>query len=267
MRLRNIIRPRLAPLPGCAHEPGPLPAQLPPRAVQWRRLWRLLAEIRSDPARTDKAFEMFEAVGGRGDDDFYLRFVASVEGRALLEHRSCLASVLGDRAALAALPEDTLGRAYLAFAQENGFAADGLIEIRDAAFDGLDDDIGPDRQWFFDRLTVMHDLWHVLTEYGTDADGEIALLGFSRPQGLRGRAVTLFVAVAALTGGKPARRCLREARRRGLRAGCLVVQPWEELLPLPIAEVRARLGIAPAAEAHPGGIPRALAGGFLGVPA
>jgi hypothetical protein len=33
-----------------------------------------------------------------------------------------------------------------------------------------------------------------------------------------------------------------------------VVQPWEDLLPLPLAEVRTRLRIPPAPEAHPAGL-------------
>lgn len=264
MRLRDRLSARPAPLPGCAPEPGPLPAPLPSRKVQWGRARRLLAQIRSDAAQTDKAFEMFEAVGGRGDDDFFLRFMASAEGRALLARRPCLVSVLGDRAALACMPEDSLGRAYLAFAQENGFASDGLLKTRDAAFNGLDDDIGPDRQWFFDRLTVMHDLWHVLTGYGTDAVGELGLLAYSRPQGMRGRALTLFLSVGILLGGGPVRRYLWQARRRGRLSTCLAVQPWEELLTLPIEDLRGRLGIPPFARSHPEGIPASAESGFLG---
>jgi ubiquinone biosynthesis protein COQ4 len=234
--------------------------------VQWRRVWRLLRELRDDVSQTGKAFEMFEAVGGRGDDAFFLRFAASAEGRALLARGPCLASALADRSGLASLPEGSLGRAYLAFAHRNGLAADGLLRTRDRAFDGLDDDIGPERQWFFDRLTLMHDLWHVLTDYPTDGDGEVCLLAFSRPQGLRGRAVTLFLGMGAALGGRALRRALGEAWRRGRSCACLAVQPWEELLPLPLGRVRARLRLAPSEVAHPAGIPRALDGGFGAVP-
>jgi ubiquinone biosynthesis protein Coq4 len=44
------------------------------------------------------------------------------------------------------------------------------------------------------------------------------------------------------------------AYRRGRRARRLTAAPYEELLPLPVAEVRERLGIEPAAAWHAEGI-------------
>jgi ubiquinone biosynthesis protein COQ4 len=244
------------PLPGCtpATNAPELPPPLPWRPVQWRRVWSTLRAIRRTPEQTEKAFEMFEAIGGNGDGPLYERFLHSEEGQRLLEERSCLVDLLSDRDALAAMPPGSFGRAYLAFAEENGFAADGLLQARDEGFNGLDDDLDPERQWFFDRLTVMHDLWHVLTGYGTDRAGEAALLAFSRSQGLRGRAITTFLAVAATLGGPQLQRFMFQAWRRGLGSGCLVAQRFEELLPLPVEVVRARLRIAPAHEAHPKGL-------------
>ena len=49
-------------------------------------------------------------------------------------------------------------------------------------------------------------------------------------------------------------RYLFRAWRRGRRASPLVLARYEELLPLPLDEVRQRLGIAPPQAAHPGGI-------------
>ncbi len=249
---------RPAPLPGCTPlaESPDLPPPLPSRPVEWGRAWRLLSEIRRDPEKTEMAFEMFTAVGGGGDDPLFLRFAHTREGQALLADKPCLLGVLADREALAAMPAGSFGRAYLAFAEENGFAADGLLEVRDRGFDGLDADLDPERQWFFDRLTLMHDLWHVLTGYGTDKVGEAALLAFSRGQGMRGRALTIFMVVAATFGGPSLQRFMFQAWRRSRRAAALVVQRYEELLPLPIEQVRTRLRVAPEFAAHPGGVLR-----------
>jgi ubiquinone biosynthesis protein COQ4 len=254
--MRFELRFDRPPLPGCTLAPGPvdLPPRIPRRPIQWRRAARILRELKEDPKDTRRAFEMFEAVGGRGDDGLFRRFARTQEGVALLARRPSLLDLLIDRDALAAMPEGSFGRAYLDFARANGFAADGLLRMRDEAFAGLDDGIGPDRQWFFDRLTLSHDLWHVLTGYGTDEAGELALLAYSRAQGINGRLVTVFAAFGALIGGRPAQRFMREAYRRGRRTACLVVQPWEELLPLSLDAVRKRLRIPPAAEAHPGGL-------------
>ena len=253
-----LFRDRPSPLPECKPAEGPveLPPRAPRRPIQWRRIVTTLRAIREDPADTGRAFEMFEAVGGRGDDGLFRRFAVSAEGQRMLRDRPDLLGLLGDREALAAMPAGSFGRAYLAFARDNGFAADGLLTTRDEAFAGLDDDIGPERQWFFDRLTLSHDLWHVLTGYGTDEMGELALLGFSRAQGLSGRVVTMFAVLGAMFGGPRVQHYMFQAYRRGRGSACLVVQPWEQWLPLPLERVRARLRIAPLDEAHPRGLLR-----------
>jgi ubiquinone biosynthesis protein COQ4 len=236
-------------------DPPALPPQLshlpalPVRRVQWRRSARLLREVLADPQRTDKAFEMFEALGG-ADDSQFRRFAATAEGQRLLRERPCLVRLLADRDALAAMPEGSFGRAYLEFARRNGFAADGLLRARERGARDLNAGAGPEREWFYDRMTVAHDLWHVLTGYGTDEVGEIALLGFSCAQGVRSRAVRLFRVVGGLLGGRAVRRYAREAQRRGARARPLVVARYEELLPLPLGLVRAQLGIASLRDAH-----------------
>jgi len=65
---------------------GPVPllppelASLPPlpvRRIQWRRSARILRELLADHQRTEKAFEMFEALGGGADDRPFRHFVAS----------------------------------------------------------------------------------------------------------------------------------------------------------------------------------------------
>jgi ubiquinone biosynthesis protein COQ4 len=238
----------------------PLPPQLaslpplPERPLQLRRSWRVLRELLADPERGEKAFELFETLGG-ADDASFRRFAASAAGERLLRERPCLARALVDRDALAAMPEGSLGRAYLDFARRNGFAGDGLLQTRDSGAPDLNAGTGPERQWFYDRMTVMHDLWHVLSGYDTSEPGEIALLGFSRAQGLDGRAMRLFMFVGGLRGGRALRRFARAARRRGGRAQPLLLARYEELLPLPLGLVRAQLGIASWREAHADGIP------------
>ena len=52
------------------------------------------------------------------------------------------------------------------------------------------------RQWLSDRLTVMHDLWHVLAGYDATPPGESALMGFSLPQRANDRALPIFIAMS-----------------------------------------------------------------------
>jgi ubiquinone biosynthesis protein COQ4 len=105
----------------------------------------------------------------------------------------------------------------------------------------------------------MHDLWHVLTDYGCDDTGEIANLWFSVGQfGNPGMAfIALFGTIDGLSHGRVswARYCVR-ALVRGMRATRLVSEPVEEMLSLPIDEARRRLRIQPTGRVHPEGIRR-----------
>jgi ubiquinone biosynthesis protein COQ4 len=103
----------------------------------------------------------------------------------------------------------------------------------------------------------MHDLWHALTGYGSDEAGEAAVLAFTQGQ-IPQRALAVLVAAAAWLGpwgdALAWQRYLVRAWRRGRRARALIAADWEALLPRPLAEVRAVLGVEPPERAHPGGI-------------
>jgi len=201
-------------------------------------------------------FEFFEAVGGNEGPRAFRRLAATEGGRRLLAARPRLVDVLADAAYLASLPTESLGGWYLRFMRGRGFDPAGLLEARDrgARARVLEDE---EHEWFYDRINVMHDLWHVLTGYGTDELGEAALLAFSQAQ-IPNRGFPFLLLAAVFMGPKswdlawP--RYLWRAYRRGRRATLLTAAPYEELLPLPVAEVRERLAIEPAAVWHADGI-------------
>jgi ubiquinone biosynthesis protein COQ4 len=220
------------------------------RPLEWRRSLRLVRSLMDDPEQTDLVFELIEAVGGRGDEKLFQSFAASQAGRALLVERPELIEALAGREALAALPSESFGRAYLDFARARDFAADGLQQVSDRSPIGdLNATLDPERRWFYRRLTAMHDLWHVLTGYATDEPGEAALLAFSLGQGLGSRGFRLLLAAAAMKGSFAGafafQRELFAAWRRGRRSAPLVEARFEELLPLPLASVRKLLRIRP----------------------
>jgi len=232
------------------------PAPAAPGHFQARRSFRLLRELMRNPDDTDKVFEFFEAVGGDDGERHFQALVAEPEGRRLLAARPQLVEVLADEAYLASLPEDSLGGWYLRFMRKRGFAPSGLLEARERGV-GKRQEVDADHEWFFDRLNVMHDLWHVLTGYGTDELGESALIAFSEAQ-IPNRSFPLLLIAAVVKGPKSWSlawpRYLWRAYRRGKRARLLTAAPFEELLPLPVPEVRARLGVGPAALWHTDGI-------------
>ena len=232
------------------------PIATPTRKPQWRRAWQALRAVIADPERTDKVIEFINSVGGDADLRALARFRASAEGRRLLEERPSLLDVVSDLRALAALPEGTFGRAYADFMLGEKLDPDCIVnEFRNA--DSTVVPLDPDMQWFFERIDTAHDLWHVLTGYGRDEAGEAANLAFTTAQ-LANRGVIFLTLAAAVIGPKDLtfswQRYLWRAWRRGRRASWLPLARYEELLPLPLEEVRRQLRIEPAEVTHPQGI-------------
>lgn len=205
---------------------------------------RALRVLYGDPDALPKVFEVIESLPGRAPARMLARARSSPDGRALLEEKPDLRARLSDRAALLALPAGSLGRAYLELTEREGISADGIVQANEAARHGEVPDVDPDLLWLGDRMRDTHDLWHVVTGYGTDVLGEVALLAFSFAQ-TRHVGVAL-VCSLALARGLPATGLMRRAFRDGADAAWLPAVRWESLLALPLADVRARLEVRPA---------------------
>jgi len=223
------------------------PLEIPPAApghpLRWRRVLRLLRDVRESEDPVQAGLELFDAVGGVGGERTFQRFVALPEGRRMLRTRPDLVAALGDRQTLAAMPEGSLGRAYLAFAEENGFAADGLVQMSNDV-ERERGSADPLRQWFWDRYTMSHDLWHVLAGCDTSGDGEGTLLAFAYAQTpQRGYLMLLGLIAVSHAADLSIHRRQWRAWRAGRRAAVLIAAPWEELLAWPLDEVRRCFGV------------------------
>src|SRR6185295_19117735 len=138
----------------------------------------------------------------------------------------------------------SFGRVYADFMDEAKLDATGLVEAEETATQTYgrpaDEPVDPEREFFFDRLRDMHDLWHVLTGYGRDEAGEAANLAFTYAQ-IGNPGIGLIVLAAAVLGPHGEwfswQRYLLRAWRRGRRASWLPAARYEELLALPLAEV------------------------------
>jgi len=221
------------------------------RPVQWKRLFQNLKALHDgDPARIlDAAYSVGDAIGGMSEERQLRRILATREGRELWTRGRSLTDALADHDALARLPRGSLGRAFLAFCRRHGLNSRALVEHQHAMsrdYHRLD----PVRQWFNDRLVVMHDLWHVLTGYDATTAGESALMCFMLPHRFNDRALPIFIAMSLLTG-RISLRNAREAFVRGRRARFMVAAPFEELLALPLEDARERLGVTPPEVGHP----------------
>ncbi len=207
-----------------------------------KALYSLAALVR-DPNRLGEVFEMSDAIAapeliGPVVDDLARdpRCAAALDQK----HRFRI-----DLRALAALPPGTLGRAL----------ADAMIAqgLDPSALPTLD---APDRNTYFRaHLYETHDVWHVVTGFGTDWLGEIGLQAFYAAQ-IPGPLPSMLLAVGFLRTAiyeRQASTPLFEEITRGFtmgrRASPLFGVHWDELWDVPLDTVRLSLGLEPIEQA------------------
>lgn len=189
---------------------------------------------------TREIFAIFRAMRGRSGIKAFCRFRQSPTGAAVLRDRRVLLSSLTDRAALAALAQGTMGRAYFDFMEEEKLSADGLVQ---ASQDWEQDPVPPDMALYRERMRDAHDLTHVLTGYGRDPLGELCLLAFNYAHS-RNLGMALIVAMSWPQLPKTARAAVREAWRNGKKARWIQDMDWEAMLARPLEQSRRDAGIA-----------------------
>jgi ubiquinone biosynthesis protein COQ4 len=213
-----------------------------------RRAFKAARILASDPDDLPQVFTIIESLSVDTLQRITNRMQRSDRGRRLIEARPDIVDILADRAALARLPEGSLGRAYLAFVEREKISAAG---IRDAAQKGMINNATMPAPYDFihARMRDTHDLWHAATGYAGDVVGEMGLLGFIFAQTWNpGVAFILSIGIsktihAKVGDGAESRRIIRDGFRRGRKAQWLPDQEWESMLALPVAEVRRRLDL------------------------
>lgn len=217
---------------------------LPNLRVDPKRALGAIEKLLRDPADIAQGFVIVDSLAGEAPLRVLTRFRDHSSGRKLLAERPDLLSSLRDRQALARMARGSLAHAYLAFIDDAGITADGLVQ---ASVEGRGRESALESDFTFvrNRIRDSHDLWHAVTGYQADVVGEIALLSFNVAQ-LRnpGIAVLVLAALARyrqLTFSK----VVTGAFFHGLRTAWLPPVQWETLLPLPLSEVRAALRVEP----------------------
>ncbi len=207
-------------------------------------------------------FRMIYAMAGPNFRQMVEEMRCHPEGRRVLTDRPDLCRALNDFPSLRKLPEGSMGRQYCDFMSGPeiipGYVLGGLA-YKDGAFDRLN--WPEDTKWLVERVGNTHDLTHMLSGYGSDFPGEALNINFSMglyagSQGYsaarlaaEGFAIVSGLAIQPVCGQKMWRHYMREAYERGAASSrkipfhCVYL---EELLPLPLEEVRERLGVPPA---------------------
>jgi len=222
----------------------------PPR-IQPVAAARALKNLLKNPQDTRQVALLTAALRGRSGQIQFQKFKSSPVGARILSEKRRLADTLDNHDFLATLPENTLGRRYLAFMAEENLSARGLQEVTAEATANLKD-AGEDVQIFADRARDLHDLYHVIAGYGRDEIGEICVLAFSYPQ-QRLRSYAVIAVFGALNFANLLARhriasrgvfaTVKQAYRTGKTAAWLPGQDIESLLAEDIDTLRQRLNI------------------------
>ncbi len=211
------------------------------------KVLRHFGKLVEDKEDTEQVFHIIEATKGKKSHQQAWDFIRSPEGQRFLRDETDIPGSLDDHERWADLPENSVGKRYMAFMKREGLTAAGLVEESHkwAPPESRPNDL---TEWYFNRLRDTHDLFHVLTGYGRDALGEAALLGFSYSQN-HNKGI-LFIAYAGarqikkVSGTKaPLYSAVREGQRLGKAAAKLAHMDVEAVMRKDIDEARARLNI------------------------
>jgi ubiquinone biosynthesis protein COQ4 len=247
--IRNPRTPRIAAMTDQVVDPIPVTPYLHPERLRLQpiRALRAFNRLIRDKEDTAQVFEIMRALTGQAVPRGYRRLLRTVEGgrQAFLGRE--LVDRLSDRAWLETFAPGTVGAAYREFMGERGFMPDGLVEVERKVVPAID---APHPvAWYSRRLRDVHDIWHVLAGYETDALGEACVVSFSFPQ--TGQLGFGFIGWGAAreihreNPAVPARRAALEAWRNGRRAAWLPALDYEALFAERLQDARRRLNIRP----------------------
>jgi ubiquinone biosynthesis protein Coq4 len=207
------------------------------------KLLRAFAAVARDPHDLDQVFALADA-GLRADAGRFDQILASVraheQGARALRERPRIGQP--SLAELEACPPGSLGRAYAAHLRANGLDP-AKLPVRPAH---------DERSYFLPHIIETHDVWHVVTGFGTDVAGELGLMAFYAAQS-PGR-VPLVILTAGLVSTIRTGMADKDRRFDAIAAGWLLgkrARPlfgacWSRLWPVPLAEVRRRFAVDPA---------------------
>ncbi|UTW54958.1 ubiquinone biosynthesis protein COQ4 [Kordiimonas sp. SCSIO 12610] len=206
--------------------------------------WKALRALMKDREDTNQVFKIMQALTGDSLHKQYARFIETDIGTNIIEKKIDLLDTLKNREALAKLPEGSLGREYLNFMITENITAEGLVDASDDSFSHFQDE---NFERYAMRTREMHDLWHVITGYGRDGLGEFCVVAFSYSQ-----TKSLGFAAIALMGafdlskkfkGHGVLGAVMQAFKHGRQAAWLPGQDWENLMAVPLSEIRQMMNI------------------------
>jgi ubiquinone biosynthesis protein COQ4 len=180
------------------------------------------------------------------------RFRALPGGAALMDSR--YPPLQPDIDQLIQLPPGTLGRRYAELIRQLGYDPEFF---RPRPTDS-------EERWLTQRIATTHDLHHVLTGFGTGAEGEGGVLAITATQ-IGFPAYVLLNGAAQLSSFRfqserfeGISRAISHGQVIARQTSCLALARWEEGWEKPISQWRQELGLRDPADAEPYGLDRQL---------
>ncbi len=212
------------------------------------RALKAVSRLMADKEDTAAVFELMRALSGNSISKGYARLMKTPRGGRIAYERDELNDRLMDRRWLESFAPGTVGAAYLAHMDERGFTADGLRQISEETLDSQVEAAHP-LTWYGRRLRDVHDIWHVLSGYRTDALGEACLVAFSYQQtrslGFGVIAIAAGNKFGQTKNGHPYRAAIKQASRNGKAAAWLPEVDYPALFAEDLEAARSRLSIKP----------------------
>lgn len=165
---------------------------------------------------------------------------------------------------LASCPEQSLGKRLYDLLTINGFDAEVLD--RNAIMLG---ELPPALRYLNTRILQMHDVWHLVGGYTTDAMHEVAISAFQLAQFGHNYSSMFLAAAGRMTHERNAAgfgiffQTVAEAWLHGRENPSFMAIEWEELFDLPVEEIRSRYGITAYRSRVPADLVETLQDGSL----
>jgi ubiquinone biosynthesis protein COQ4 len=195
----------------------------------------------NNPDRTEAVFDIADGLRQIAPDlnRQYIDFVISQPAVTQILQERYLAPI-PDLDNMLDLPQESLGYHYATQMKRQGFQPDFYRKL----------DVKDDDSYITIRTGQTHDIWHIITGFGTDLEGEMGLQAFALAQ------TRSPLPIAIMTGSlmyilkssnslKPLIEKMQRGWQMGESAQSFLAQKWEEDWKKPLSEWRADLKVIP----------------------